>query len=65
MKPPDMETRFKTGEMVAIGNTVVVTQHRGSHLVLCCANTTDVIGSIDITDLCSIYGEYIQCVLAG
>lgn len=56
--PPKMETRFKTGDMVAVGNTVVVAQRRGSHLVLCCVDTADVIGSIDVTDLCSIYGEF-------
>lgn len=65
MKLPIMETKLKTGDMVAVGNTVVVAQHRGSHLVLCCADTIDVIGSIDVTDLCSIYGEYNQSILAG
>lgn len=58
MKPSEMESRFKTGDMVIVGNTVIVAQRRGSHLVLCCADTADVIGSIDVTDLCSIYGEF-------
>lgn len=58
-----METRFKTGDMVAVGNTVIVAQHRGSNLVLCGAERADVIGSIDVTDLCSIYREWVQCVL--
>ena len=57
LKPTAIETRFKAGDMVAVGNTIVVAQHRGSHLVLCCADTADVIGSIDVTDLCGIYRE--------
>ena len=60
-----METRFKTGDMVAVGNTVVIAQHRGSHLVLCSADTADVIGNIDISDLCSIYREWVWCVFVG
>lgn len=62
MKSTAIETMFKAGDMVAVGNTIVVAQHRGSNLVLCCADTADVIGNIDVTDLCSIYSECMGAV---
>ena len=48
---------FKIGEMVSVQDTVVITQHRGSSIILCDAKEKNIIGIFDITDLCSIYGR--------
>ena len=48
---------FKIGEMVSVEDTVVITQHRGSNIILCDAKEKNIIGIFDITDLCSIYGR--------
>ena len=51
--------KFLINEMVFVKDTVVISQYRSSKLILCDSSTKQVIGNIDVTDLCSIYGNYL------